>query len=75
MGVKACFFQEQLLTMAGDAPAASNVFAMKSMDTKFVMHCINGFSLLTLCQRAQADSLVAFNAAMGTDTQFPREIW
>jgi hypothetical protein len=32
--------------MAGDAPAASNVFAMMSMLTKLVMHCTRGEAAL-----------------------------
>lgn len=53
-----------LLTMAGEAPAASNVLAMKSMETKFVMHCMSGASLLTFCHSTQADSPVNCSASM-----------
>ena len=35
--------------MAGEHPAASNVLAIMSMLTKFVMHCTSGLCRRTAC--------------------------
>lgn len=40
--------------IAGDAPTESRTLAMKSMETKFVMHWIRGEALRTDSRRAHA---------------------
>lgn len=50
--------RDELLTMAGEQPAARRTFAMMSIDTKLVMQCTSGRLARASCQSCQHDSAV-----------------